>query len=172
VEANPDAAGPARAHLDLVIQGSVLDCELPFSDSEFDYIVFADVLEHVPDPDAALDRCLPLLAARGSVIVSVPNMRFYLVLLRLLADRWGYTDHGIRDRTHLRIFTRRSLIRMLESHGLEIQRLTRNYRLVEDQTHIGRVGAVTTRIFRRCIAPFVMRDLFAFQYVVLASRKS
>ena len=58
------AAARARERLDVVVEGSVLDAPLPFAAGEFDLIVFADVLEHLPDPDAALARCLPLPRAR------------------------------------------------------------------------------------------------------------
>jgi hypothetical protein len=98
-------------------------------------------------------------------------MRFYWVLLRLIFDRWSYTKHGVRDRTHLRIFTRYSLEQMLQRHGLEIERLTRNFRLVEDQTRIGRLGAVATRIVRRWVAPLLFPNLMAYQYVAVARRR-
>jgi SAM-dependent methyltransferase len=150
------------------VEGSVLDASLPFAAGEFDYLVFADVLEHLVDPAAAIRRCLEYLAPGGRVIVSVPNMRFYLVLLRLLLDRWSYTDAGIRDRTHVRIFTRRSLLVLLESEGLEVERLERNYRLLEDQSHIGRLGATATRVARATIAPHLFRDLMAYQYLAVA----
>lgn len=170
IELNVAAAAHARQRLDRLVEGSVLDCGLPFTPGEFDIIVFADVLEHLPDPDAALARCLPYLAAGGTVVVSVPNTRFYLVLARLLVDRWEYADHGVRDRTHLRLFTRRSLERMLAAHGLIIERMERNFRLLDDQSEIGRIGAVATRVVRATIAPLLFRDLMAYQYVVLARR--
>jgi 2-polyprenyl-3-methyl-5-hydroxy-6-metoxy-1,4-benzoquinol methylase len=170
IELDPDAADIARTQLDVVVQGSVLDCPLPFREGEFDVMVFADVLEHLADPDAALVRCLPLLAPGGIVIVSVPNMRFYLVLLRLIADRWEYTDAGVRDRTHLRVFTRRSLERMLAAHGLRIERLERNFRLLDDQSQIGRAGALATRVVSVTLAPWLFPDLMAYQFVAVARR--
>jgi O-antigen biosynthesis protein len=168
VEGHPMAAAEARTKLDLIVVGDLLTVPLPFVPDEFDLMIFADVLEHVPDPDAALARYLPFLSPQGRVIVSVPNMRFYSVLLRLALDCWSYTDSGIRDRTHLRIFTRRSLEAMLVGAGLEIERLARNYRLFEDQSRIGRVGALATRIVRATLAPALFPDLMAFQYVAVA----
>lgn len=168
IELHPDAASTARERLDVLVEGSVTDTSLPFGHGEFDLIVFADVLEHLPDPDAALARCLPYLTADGRIVVSVPNSRFYLVLARLVIDRWEYAEHGVRDRTHLRIFTRRSLERMLSSHGLAIERMERNFRLLDDQSEIGRVGALATRIARATIARWLFRDLMAYQYVVVA----
>jgi 2-polyprenyl-3-methyl-5-hydroxy-6-metoxy-1,4-benzoquinol methylase len=170
IEANPVAAARAREHADSVVQGNVLEVGLPFTAGEFDYVIFADVLEHLEDPSAAIRRCLLYLAPNGRVVVSVPNMRFYLVLGRLIFDRWWYTDAGIRDRTHLRIFTRRSLLAMLATENLDIERLERNYRLVEDQSDIGRFGAVATRIARATIAPWLFRDLMAYQFLVVARR--
>lgn len=170
IEADPVAAGRARERLDVVVAGDVLEVPLPFRPGEFDYIVCADVLEHLPDPDAALRRLLPYLSQHGCLVVSVPNMRFYSVLARLVFDRWSYTDSGVRDRTHLRIMTRHSLQRMLRSHGLEIERLERNYRLLEDQSQIGRAGALATRVVRATIAPALFPDLLAFQFLVVARR--
>src|SRR6185295_5584538 len=120
-------------------------------------------------PAAALLRYLPFLAEDGEVVVSVPNMRFYLVLWRLLRDRWAYTDSGIRDRTHLRIFTRRSLRDLLEGAGLRVETLRRNQRLFEDQSQITRAGVVAHRVAVATLGR-VFRDLMAFQYLAVARR--
>lgn len=170
IELHAGAAEQARRRVDVLVEGSVLDAPLPFSDSEFDLIVFADVLEHLPDPDAALARCLVYLAPGGTVVVSVPNMRFYLVLARLAFDRWEYGERGVLDRTHLRIFTRRSLLRMLAAHGLQVERLERNSRLLDDQSEISRAGALATRVARVTIARWPFGDLLAYQYVAVARR--
>ena len=170
IEASPAAAAAARATVDPLLEGDILDVALPFAPGTFDLLIFGDVLEHLPDPERALDRLLPLLAQGGQVIVSVPNMRFYLVLGRLIIDRWAYTDSGVRDRTHLRIFTRRSLVRMLEAKGLRVERLERNFRLFEDQSQIGRAGALATRIVSGTIAPVLFRDLMAYQVIAVARR--
>lgn len=171
VELASRAAAQARGVLDHLVEGDVLDCPLPFTRGTFDYLVFADVLEHLPDPDLALARLLPYLAHGGRVIVSVPNMRFYTVLLRLAADRWSYTDAGVRDRAHVRVFTRHSLERMLARHHLLVERLSRNFRLFEDQSRIGRIGALATAIVRRTVAPALFPDLMAYQYVAVARRQ-
>lgn len=172
IEGHPVAAARARTRLDSLLEGDIQSVRVPFSHGEFDYVIFADVLEHLPDPDAVLRRYLPYMGATGRVVVSVPNMRFYSVLLRLIVDRWSYSDHGIRDRTHLRIFTRRSLEAMLASCSLIVERLERNYRLVEDQSEIGRLGSIATRLARLTIAPCLFPDLMAFQYVAIARRMS
>ena len=53
---------------------------------------------------------------------------------------------------------------MLARHGLAVERLDRNFRLVEDQSQIGRAGALATRVASATIAPALFPDLMAFQY--------
>lgn len=170
IESHPGVADRARERLDVLVEGDLLEVALPFDPQEFDYLIFADVLEHLPDPDRALDRLLPLLKEGGRVIVSVPNMRFYLVLLRLALNRWSYTESGVRDRTHLRIFTSGSLERMLVAHGLAIEEMERNYRLFDDQSRIGRAGELATRVARRTLAPLLFPDVMAYQLIAVARR--
>jgi len=169
VEMDPTAAATARERLDELVEASVTEGDLPWEPGSFDWLIFADVLEHLPDPDRVLQRCLALLAPGGRVVVSVPNMRFWSVLLRLVIDRWEYTDHGVRDRTHLRIFTRRVLLEMLAGHGLQVERMERNQRLIDDQSRIGRGGVVATRIARHTVAK-VARELMTYQYVAVARK--
>jgi 2-polyprenyl-3-methyl-5-hydroxy-6-metoxy-1,4-benzoquinol methylase len=171
IELDEAAARIASQRLDVLVKGDISTVALPFERGEFDYMIFADVLEHLPDPDKILERMLPLLKNDGRVIVSVPNMRFLPVLARLVIDRWAYTDAGVRDRTHLRIFTRRSFERMLAERGLVVEQLERNHRLFENQANIGRIGAISTRIVRRTVAPLLLPDLLAYQYIAVA-RKS
>jgi SAM-dependent methyltransferase len=168
IEITGPAADGAATRLDRLVRGDVRDAPLPFEPGEFDYMIFADVLEHLPDPEQVLTRLRPYLRDDGRIVVSVPNMRFLPVLLKLIFDRWSYTDAGVRDRTHLRIFTRRSFVRMLRSQGLVVERLERNYRLFEDQSQIGRVGALATRVVSRTVGPLLFRDLLAIQYIAVA----
>jgi 2-polyprenyl-3-methyl-5-hydroxy-6-metoxy-1,4-benzoquinol methylase len=170
VELNGPAAEVARTRVDRLVEGSIVDAELPFGLESFDYVIFADVLEHLADPDTALQRCMPLLKGGGHVIVSVPNWRFYTVLLRLILDRWEYTNAGVRDRTHLRVFTRHSLLRFLEANDLELVQLNRNRRLIEDQSQIGRFGAVATRLSNATLGRWVTPELLTYQYVALARK--
>lgn len=80
---------------------------------QFDYILLADVLEHLRDPLSVVQRLMLFLNEHGIVVLSVPNVAHLYVRLMLLCGRWDYADRGILDRTHLRFFTRASLMRFL-----------------------------------------------------------
>jgi 2-polyprenyl-3-methyl-5-hydroxy-6-metoxy-1,4-benzoquinol methylase len=90
----------------------------PLAGLQFDAIIFADVLEHVPWPVGVLKRYLDALAPGGSVIVSLPNVGLWSVRLAHLAGKWDYEETGVLDRTHLRFFTRKSAKWMLGQVGL------------------------------------------------------
>ncbi len=87
-------------------------------DQPFDVILFADVLEHVPDPLALLRQAVSHLAPHGTVIVSLPNAVHWSVRAQILAGNFEYTNKGIMDRGHLRFFTRESAVRLFADAGL------------------------------------------------------
>jgi 2-polyprenyl-3-methyl-5-hydroxy-6-metoxy-1,4-benzoquinol methylase len=91
-------------------------------DNYFDLIVCNDVIEHVVDYLRMLESLRTKLNARGRIIASVPNVRFYTNLKRLLwAGDWQYKDSGILDRTHMRFFTKKSLQRTFLETGYNVE---------------------------------------------------
>lgn len=80
-----------------------------FKDIAFDYIIFADVLEHLYHPSEVLKAALKLLQEEGTILVSVPNIAHNSILLNLFCDRFEYTGTGLLDDTHIRFFTYNSL---------------------------------------------------------------
>ena len=88
----------------------------------FDLILFSDILEHLYDPAEVLARHLSWLAPGGYVVISVPNIAIWNTRLSLLLGRFEYQDTGTLDRTHIRYFTRRALMRFARDAGLEIRR--------------------------------------------------
>jgi hypothetical protein len=64
------------------------------------------------------------MTEKGFLIGSIPNVRFYSNLFRLLILKdWKYQDAGILDNTHLRFFTKKSLTRALLENGFSIDKL-------------------------------------------------
>jgi SAM-dependent methyltransferase len=109
----------ARMH-GLTVHEGAFDEHFAAGCGRFDVIIFADVLEHVMDPSVSLGLARGCLNAGGSVIISEPNVAHWSVRLRLLFGNFDYTDGGIMDATHLRWFTRKSLLELLDRAGLEV----------------------------------------------------
>jgi 2-polyprenyl-3-methyl-5-hydroxy-6-metoxy-1,4-benzoquinol methylase len=118
VEIDPAAAEEASRKLDKVIQGDALASLAQIPDGYFDCAIFCDIIEHLVDPFRLLLAVKPKLTAAGVVIASIPNVRYYRTFVKFaLHGDWQYEDQGILDKTHLRFFTRKSIIRTFEQLG-------------------------------------------------------
>ncbi len=130
LELMPDSAAAAQASFERVVAGSV---EAPAAFDGIppvDLILALDVLEHLVDSAAVVDRLARLLRPGGAFIVSLPNVGHYTVALPLLTKgRWRYQDDGILDRTHLRFFDELGARALLERGGLAVDRLDRVSRI-------------------------------------------
>lgn len=94
---------------------------LPAGD-RFDVVCFLDVLEHMIDPWSALVDAKGVLVDGGRVVASIPSIEYYEVMWQVGArGRWDYTDQGTLDRTHLRFFTRATMIEMFTQCGYVVE---------------------------------------------------
>lgn len=80
---------------------------------KYDYIIFADVLEHLRDPKTVLQRCKFILKENGSILLSVPNIAHNSVLINLFNDSFEYNKIGLLDNTHIHFFSYYSLKRLI-----------------------------------------------------------
>ncbi|HEV2386571.1 MAG TPA: bifunctional glycosyltransferase/class I SAM-dependent methyltransferase [Candidatus Acidoferrales bacterium] len=120
IECQPERADRARRYCDEMIAGDVETLDLgPYAGS-FDCALLGDVLEHLREPEAVLERVAATLKPGGKAIVCVPNVANLYVRLNLLFGRFRYETRGILDATHLRFFTLRTFRELVESSGLEI----------------------------------------------------
>ena len=108
IEIAEAAANQARRFADDVFCLDFERFDLPGGAQKFDLVLCLDVLEHMVNPWAVVDRLATrYLETGGTLIVSLPNVRHYSVVLPLLlGGRWDYQDAGLLDRTHLRFFTK------------------------------------------------------------------
>lgn len=119
VTLSPAEAGHARPHYRRVLVANLESCDLRamFSGQRYQAIVCADVLEHLSCPEQVLAACRDLLAPAGRLLLSVPNAGYAGLVAELLQGDFRYRPEGLLDRTHLRFFTRRSLLRFLKAQG-------------------------------------------------------
>ena len=134
IEADPRMAEVARKSLDKVFEADLNIASLAalVGEERFDVVVFGDILEHLIDPWRVLRDAAALLRPEGKVLTSIPNVSHVSTLWCLaVRGRWPYRTRGIHDRTHLRFFTRRTLLELFAQAGLEVEVERRNVRLRE-----------------------------------------
>jgi 2-polyprenyl-3-methyl-5-hydroxy-6-metoxy-1,4-benzoquinol methylase len=122
VEIDKEAAFAAEAHCESVVVGDVeeLDLASTFEGQTFDAILCLDVLEHLRHPAEVLRRLVTLLAPRGRVITSIPNITHAAVALQLLDGRFTYSDTGLLDETHIRFFDRAAVEQLFADAGMTV----------------------------------------------------
>ncbi len=96
---------------------------MPLDEKDFDYIICAEVIEHLRDPWTALKNLREMLKPGGHLIASLPNVMFIGNLDNLLHGHWDYEDAGILDRTHLRFFTADSIQKIFEQENFTISKM-------------------------------------------------
>lgn len=174
-EFHAPSAAIARTRVDRLLEGDVeelSDAEILGGDKPFDAIVMGDVLEHLSDPWRILRRLHNLLSDEGHIVLCVPNIAHWHGLVELMSGRWPARDSGLFDRTHLRFFTRESLMTILQECRFEAIKL-RSRNVVLDRSSAENAIAVLATaaeglgLDRRA---FVERAN-ALQYVIVA-RKS
>jgi SAM-dependent methyltransferase len=111
----------AAKQLDKAFSGDVAGIADQLPDNYFDAIVCNDVLEHLIDPYAVLEKFKSKLTDTGVIISSLPNIRYFRTFFDFVFHKnWDYTDNGIMDKTHYRFFTIRSIRKMYEALGYEV----------------------------------------------------
>jgi hypothetical protein len=91
---------------------------------QFERILALDILEHLRDPEAFLERIRKAKSCQESVlIITTPNIAFLPIRIMLLFGFFNYGKRGILDRTHTRLFTFGSLRRALIASGFEVVKM-------------------------------------------------
>lgn len=121
IELNPEAVRIARQRGLIVLEGDASEIDLDIAGETYDCIIYADILEHLRDPVAVLQRHVKYLKPNGIVYVSIPNFRHYSVFWELFAKgHIRYKEAGILDRTHLRMTTRKMVLEWFEQARIEL----------------------------------------------------
>ncbi len=160
IEREPAYAAAAEARCDRVVIGDVEEIAAHPPDlGRFDCRVAADVLEHLVDPWTALERYVAVLDPGCRAVISLPNVAHWTTYAGLARGRWPRRSQGIHDGTHLRWFTLRDAIDLLEGAGLRVEHVERRTWLLHRGTRLDRHAGPLARL-----------PAFTFQHV-LAARK-
>lgn len=93
--------------------------KLPWENSSFGAVYAGEIIEHVPNPDEALEEWRRVLTPRGILILSTPNRE------RLLARANGKAIPVHPE--HIKEFDMLEMQKILEKHGFEVLKITGIY---------------------------------------------
>lgn len=152
----------AKKNIDKAFCINISENHSDIPDHYFDSIFFNDVLEHLIDPYTLLKDIKCKLKDDGVVVASIPNMRHFRVLHKLLFKKdFEYEESGIMDKTHLRFFTQKSMIRMFQEAGYEILKVT----------PINKTKSLRPVIMKILTFGLIGNDISYLQFVITAKKK-
>lgn len=127
LEIDASIVEPAMQWLERVVIGNVEDDSLwnELEGEYFDAILFGDVLEHLKDPLKTLRAATSHLSPSGTVVISVPNIAHADVKIALIKGIFPYHEDGLLDRTHIRFFTKDSLLELVRDAGMAVVEISR-----------------------------------------------
>jgi SAM-dependent methyltransferase len=152
------------------------DLETPaffLSEQLFDYVVAADILEHLRNRQQLLKNIAKALEPQGFLIVSTGNIALFVYRLLLLLGRFDYREKGILDEDHVRLFTLSSFAREIEDAGFLI--VERRYtpipfeRVFPDRLARGRCVELLTMLYQTMVR--IWPRMFAYQVILKAKLK-
>ena len=159
----------APAHGEFACVEADLDGGLPALEGPFDFVLCADVLEHLKHPLDLLRAARGVLAPGGTLLASLPNSGQIYFRLNVLAGRFPEQDRGLFDRTHLHFYMWRNWRALFRQAGLTIR--TRRVTAVPVSLAIPALeGKFAARLLERISYDLarLWKTMFAYQFVVTA----
>jgi 2-polyprenyl-3-methyl-5-hydroxy-6-metoxy-1,4-benzoquinol methylase len=166
IDIDADYAAAAAVHCSQTMAANIETMDDAAFQSLFpsDCWIFADCLEHLRDPWRVLARVRQQISPAGSLLVCMPNAQHWSLQWRMVSGQFRYEDSGLLDRTHLRWFTRITMLEMFEKTGWRVEQgLSRNLNAPQQPMVLDAIRAFATATG---IDPdMAEQDATAFQYV-------
>lgn len=169
IEIDPSYAELAKRHCDETQVQNIDNCSFDFFQKfcDRDCWVFGDTLEHLKDPWSVLKNIRSVIPKDGSVTACIPNAQHWSLVMRMALGDFRYEDSGLLDRTHLRWFSRKTIIELFESSGFKI---AEGIPRIFDEPNRDKFLPKIAEIAKICgVDPdLVINDCIPMQYVVRA----
>ena len=144
-----------------------LDDEPTFSVREYEYLLLLDVIEHLKEPEGFLERVRAQFDySPRTLVLTTPNIAFAVQRVMLALGQFNYGKAGILDRTHTRLFTFRSVRRLLTDAGFrikDIRGIPAPFPKILGNGALGKAALAINQLLIR-----VSRTLFSYQIFVIA----
>ncbi len=130
-------------------------------------IVFSDVLEHLYNPWQTLQSLRTHIPKDCSIYASIPNIQHWSVIFGLISGNFNYADSGLLDRTHLRFFTKSTIMSLFNQSGFEVSSISpRIFNFPDQEKYLSLIKQVADQL--QIDATKSVVESAAFQYTVHA----
>ena len=173
IDIDPDNIPKAKAHCDEAACANIEQQDFSFFEANrlADTWVFGDTLEHLADPWRILRLIRKVLPVGGRVVACNPNAQHWSLQVRLATGLFRYENAGLLDRTHLRWFTRQTMLELFQQTGFEVEAIApRIFNEPQREVFVGIIGDLAENAG---IDPEVaMNDALPLQYLIRAIKRT
>jgi SAM-dependent methyltransferase len=122
IEIDPDYAKLADRYCNETLVMDIEDADDAFwkKHADRDCWIFGDCLEHLRDPWNILRKVHQAMPSGASIAACIPNAQHWSLQARLSIGDLRYEESGLLDKTHLRFFTRQTILEMFDSTGFMV----------------------------------------------------
>ncbi len=157
-----------------ILNVSIEDDRIFKSLEKFDFIIMADVLEHLVNPESVLKRLHEVSSANTKLLISLPNIASWPMRKQLFfKGDFQYQESGLLDRTHLHFYTVNTLPRMLSKNGWKVLEITGTITRLPLEGLIGKFPLFgwffKKNIYHRVVNKY--KNLSYYHFLVVASKK-
>ena len=122
VEVDENYSQLAKRYCDECVTVDIEDTDNAFWEeaADSDCWIFGDTLEHLRDPWAVLKHIRDNIPKSGAVVACIPNAQHWSIQAKISIGDFRYEANGLLDKTHLRWFTRQTIIELFIQQGFQI----------------------------------------------------
>lgn len=144
-----------------------------FLERDYDFIIMADVLEHLVDPEKSLRILYKIAQNKTKLVISLPNIACWAMRKQLfLRGDFEYQSSGLLDKTHLHFYTPKSLPKILSENGWILEKMLGTItRLPFD--HSSDMLPILGWLYKKFIRPKIVeryKNLSYYHFLVIAHK--
>lgn len=135
--------------------------------TEYEVVLLLDIIEHLSEPEKFMEEIRrKSIGSKPKIIISTPNIGFFVTRFQLLIGNFNYGKRGVLDLTHKRLFTFRSIERLLQQSGFSITKIDGIPAPFPEAVGTGKLGLGLVKLNNFLIK--LSRGLFSYQIYVEA----
>lgn len=152
----------ASENYDLFFQRDLDFIDFDFDLQPYDHVLLLDIIEHLAYPEYFLDQLRVRFGLRQpKIIITVPNIGFFINRLQLLIGNFNYGKEGVLDKTHKRLYTFSTIVKNCRQSGYIVEKVKGIPAPFPKAIGNNIVGHILLQINRMLIA--VWRGFFSYQ---------
>lgn len=174
VESDKKAAAKLSKNVRKILDLSIEDNGVYNKLSSYDFIIMADVLEHLVRPEQVLKGLARIASFGTKLLVSLPNIASWTMRKQLFfKGDFEYQESGLLDKTHLHFYTVNTLPEMLSENGWKVDRMIGTITRLPFEGLINKVPVLgwifKKLLYRKLVDRY--KNLAYYHFLVVASKE-